>query len=100
VFCANGVAALAVTLALREAGSRLFEDVALIALDDLEWYPLVGAGITALAQPTDVIGRTAFDCLLQRLRGDLSPSRQIDLPARLVVRGSTPIIQDTQPSTN
>jgi LacI family kdg operon repressor len=96
VFCGNGVAALATTLALRQAGCRLFEDVGLIALDDLDWYPLVGAGITALAQPTDAIGRTAFDCLLQRLRGDPSPSRQIDLPARLVVRGSTPMILKTQ----
>lgn len=90
VFCANGVAALATTFALREAGARLFDDVGLIALDDLDWYPLVGSGITALAQPTDAIGRTAFDCLVRRLRGDPGPDRQIDLPAQLVVRGSTP----------
>lgn len=90
LFCANGVAALAATHALRTSGCQLFTDVGLIALDDLDWYPLVGSGITALAQPTDAIGRMAFDCLLQRLRGDLSPSRQIDLPGELVVRGSTP----------
>jgi len=90
VFCANGVSALAATLALREAGARLFDDVGLIALDDLDWYPLVGSGITALAQPTDAIGRTAFDCLMRRLRGEPGPNRQIDLPAQLIVRGSTP----------
>jgi hypothetical protein len=38
---------------LREIGCDLFEDVGLIALDDLDWYPLVGSGITALAQPTE-----------------------------------------------
>ncbi len=49
---------------------NLFEDVGLIALDDLDWYPLVGSGITALAQPTTEIGASAFECLLKRLRGD------------------------------
>nr|WP_154220375.1 LacI family DNA-binding transcriptional regulator [Pseudomonas gessardii] len=89
LFCANGVAALACTTALRALGCRLFEDVGLIALDDLEWYPLVGNGITALAQPTEAIGASAFECLLKRLRGDTSPTRSLDFAPQLIVRGST-----------
>ncbi|WP_433735354.1 LacI family DNA-binding transcriptional regulator [Pseudomonas putida] len=89
LFCANGIAALASTHALRELNCNLFEDVGLIALDDLDWYPLVGSGITALAQPTEEIGARAFECLLKRLRGDDGPVRTLDFSARLVVRGST-----------
>ncbi|VVO78693.1 LacI family DNA-binding transcriptional regulator [Pseudomonas fluorescens] len=89
LFCANGIAALTSTHALRELGCNLFEDVGLIALDDLDWYPLVGSGITALAQPTTEIGASAFECLLKRLRGDNGPVRTLDYSARLVVRGST-----------
>ncbi|MNL54643.1 HTH-type transcriptional regulator KdgR [compost metagenome] len=89
LFCANGIAALASTHALRELKCNLFEDVGLIALDDLDWYPLVGSGITALAQPTSEIGASAFECLLKRLRGDDSPMRTVDFSARLIVRGST-----------
>ncbi|NMZ05507.1 LacI family DNA-binding transcriptional regulator [Pseudomonas proteolytica] len=89
LFCANGVAALACTKALRQLGCRLFEDVGLIALDDLDWYPLVGSGITALAQPTEAIGASAFDCLLKRLRGDTSPPRALDFAPQLILRGST-----------
>ena len=89
LFCANGIAALACTKALRELGCRLFEDVGLIALDDLDWYPLVGNGITALAQPTAAIGASAFDCLLKRLRGDTSPTRSLDFAPQLIIRGST-----------
>lgn len=89
LFCANGVAALACTLALREIGCRLFEDVGLIALDDLDWYPLVGSGITALAQPTAEIGARAFECLLKRLRGDVEIARRVDFAPVLVERGST-----------
>jgi LacI family kdg operon repressor len=89
LFCANGIAALASTHSLRELTCNLFEDVGLIALDDLDWYPLVGSGITALAQPTTEIGASAFECLLKRLRGDDGPVRTLDFSARLVVRGST-----------
>ena len=89
LFCANGVAALACTLALREIGCRLFEDVGLIALDDLDWYPLVGSGITALAQPTEEIGARAFECLLKRLRGDDEAARTLDFAPLLIERGST-----------
>ncbi|PMW94199.1 transcriptional regulator [Pseudomonas sp. FW215-R2] len=89
LFCANGVAALACTLALREIGCRLFEDVGVIALDDLDWYPLVGSGITALAQPTEEIGARAFECLLKRLRGDDELARVMDFSPVLIERGST-----------
>ncbi|QHD07394.1 LacI family DNA-binding transcriptional regulator [Pseudomonas sp. R76] len=89
VFCANGLAALACTRALKALGCKLFEDVGLIALDDLDWYPLVGSGITALAQPTEAIGASAFDCLLKRLRGDDAPTRTLDFLPELIIRGST-----------
>jgi len=89
LFCANGIAALACTRALKASGCRLFEDVGLIALDDLDWYPLVGNGITALAQPTEAIGASAFDCLLKRLRGDHAPTRTLDFLPELIIRGST-----------
>lgn len=89
LFCANGVAALAAATALRAIGSRLFEDVGLIALDDLDWYPLVGSGITALAQPTQEIGARAFECLLRRLRGNDEAARMVDFAPVLVERGST-----------
>jgi len=89
LFCANGIAALACTRALKNLGCNLFEDVGLIALDDLDWYPLVGNGITALAQPTEAIGAKAFDCLLKRLRGDTEPTRTLDFLPQLIVRGST-----------
>ena len=89
LFCANGLAALACTQVLRELNCRLFEDVGLIALDDLEWFPLVGNGITALAQPTQQIGANAFDCLLKRLGGDKSPARELSFAAQLITRGST-----------
>ncbi|AZF57956.1 LacI family DNA-binding transcriptional regulator [Pseudomonas sp. R11-23-07] len=92
LFCANGVAALACSRALKASGCHLFNDIGLIALDDLDWYPLVGSGITALAQPTEAIGASAFDCLLKRLRGDTAPTRTLDFLPQLIIRGSTQLL--------
>jgi LacI family kdg operon repressor len=89
LFTANGIATLTCTRQLHEFGCHLFDDIGLIALDELEWYPLVGSGITSLAQPTHDIGVTAFECLLNRLRGDQQAVRFYDFPAQLIVRGST-----------
>ena len=89
LFTANGVATLTCTRLLRELGCNLFDDIGLIALDELDRYPLVGSGITALAQPTHEIGVTAFECLLGRLRGNEAPARHLDFTARLIERGST-----------
>jgi LacI family kdg operon repressor len=89
LFTGNGVATLDTTRQLHELGCHLFDDIGLIALDELEWYPLVGSGITALAQPTHQMGVTAFECLLGRLRGDLDAVKTFDFQAHLIVRGST-----------
>jgi LacI family transcriptional regulator, kdg operon repressor len=89
LFTGNGVATLICTRLLRELGCPLFDDIGLIALDELDWYPLVGSGITSLAQPTEEIGVTAFECLLHRLQGDQEPARLFDFPAQLIERGST-----------
>ncbi|HDS1737202.1 MULTISPECIES: LacI family DNA-binding transcriptional regulator [Pseudomonas] len=89
IFTFNGVATLAVTRVLHDSGCNLFQDVGLIALDELDWYPLVGTGITALAQPTERIGAAAFDCLLDRLRGESGAARRINFKADMIIRGST-----------
>jgi LacI family kdg operon repressor len=61
----------------------------LVGFDETEWAPLVGPGLTTIAQPTDDLGRLATQCLLERLQGLQLPPRQILLPGSLVVRGSS-----------
>ena len=89
VLCGNAVITLRVAAAVARLGWQLGRDVALIGFDETEWAPLVGPGLSTLAQPTDTLGRLAAQCLLERLQGSTVPPRQILLPAQLVVRGST-----------
>ena len=65
-------------------------DIGFVGFDDPEWAPLIGPGLSAIAQPTDAIGRTAATCLIERLHGLEGPARQLLLPGELVVRGSSP----------
>lgn len=86
---ANGVATLATTLALQALGEPLFERIGLLALDDLDWFPLVGGGISALAQPTHALGVAAFERLQRRIDGDRSAPVRQSFGAELRVRQST-----------
>ncbi|KOU36170.1 LacI family transcriptional regulator [Streptomyces sp. WM6368] len=62
--------------------------VALVGFDDFELADLLRPGVTVVAQDPAALGRVATDRLFQRLAGaDLTPSR-IELPTRLIPRGS------------
>lgn len=89
---ANSVTSLRVAAAAARLGWTLGEDLGLLGIDDPEWAPLVGPGLSTVAQPTDDIGRLAARCLIERLEGMTSPPRQILLPGRLVARGSTRLL--------
>jgi LacI family kdg operon repressor len=89
VLSSNAVVTLRVAAAMARLGWTLGGDVGLVGIDDTEWAPYVGPGLSAIAQPTDELGRIAALCLIERLRGLDLPPRQILLSGRLVARGSS-----------
>lgn len=89
VLSANAVVTLRVATACHRKGWRFGEDLGFVGFDDPAWSSLVGPGLSAIAQPTDDIGHMAVRCLLERLRGEQLPPRQILLPGTLMTRGSS-----------
>lgn len=89
VLASNAVISLRVATAVAALGWRFGSDVGLVGFDDTDWAPLIGPGLSCIAQPTDDLGRVAARCLLERLQGLVLPPRQILLPGELVVRGSS-----------
>lgn len=85
----NAVITLRVADAVARLGWRFGADLGFAGIDETEWAPLVGPGLTTIAQPTDALGRLATACLLERLRGLDVPPRQVLLPGKLVVRPSS-----------
>lgn len=86
---ANAVVTLRVVAAAARLNYRFGARLGLIGFDDPEWAAYVGPGISAIAQPTDDIGRSATTCLIERIDGQAAPARQLLLPGTLVARGSS-----------
>ncbi|MFJ6540441.1 LacI family DNA-binding transcriptional regulator [Streptomyces sp. NPDC003656] len=62
--------------------------VALVGFDDFELADLLQPGVTVVAQDAAALGRTAAERLFRRLDGALVAAERIELPTRLIERGS------------
>ena len=89
VLASNALVTLRVAAAVARLGWRFGVDLGFVGFDETVWAPLVGDGLTTIAQPTDDIGRVATSCLLERLQGHDLPPRQILLAGQLVPRASS-----------
>lgn len=89
IFAANNVLAETAWRVLRERGLALPGDLALVAFDDLPWMSMVTPAITAVAQPTEELGRRAAQLLLRRIADPARAPTVERLQPRLMVRAST-----------
>jgi LacI family transcriptional regulator, kdg operon repressor len=89
VVTSNAVTSLRVVAAMARLNLRLGEDIGLVGIDETDWAPYVGPGLSTIAQPTGELGRLAADCLIERLKGQSPPARQIFLSGELISRGSS-----------
>ncbi|WP_424215110.1 LacI family DNA-binding transcriptional regulator [Streptomyces sp. BI20] len=62
--------------------------VALVGFDDLELADLLRPGVSVVAQDAAALGRVATDRLFRRLSGTPLRPERIELPTRLIERGS------------
>jgi LacI family transcriptional regulator len=75
--------------ALREAGLRVPEDVAVVGFDDIPMAQYVSPGLTSVHVPIFEMGRRAIERLIEAVRSEGSPPRTREvLPTKLVVRAS------------
>jgi LacI family kdg operon repressor len=89
VLAGNAIVTLRVAAAMDRLGWQFGQELGFVGFDDPEWAPLIGPGLTTLAQPTDAIGRAAAACLIERLQGLDVPPRQLLLAGQLMKRGSS-----------
>jgi LacI family kdg operon repressor len=89
VLASNSVTTLRVAQAVAALGWEFGKDLGFVGIDETEWAPLIGPGLTTVAQPTDALGRLATACLLERMDGLNVPPRQILLAGELVPRRSS-----------
>jgi LacI family transcriptional regulator len=92
IFCANDLLAIGVMQAvLMIRGLRIPEDVALIGYDDIDFSASTVVPLTTVRKPTELMGRTAVELLLEEIEGPSSRRRQVIFDPELVERGSTAV---------
>lgn len=90
VFCFNDLLALGALRALREAGLKVPQDVAVVGFDDIEESRYSTPTLTTIAPDKAEIARTAVDLLARRLSGEADRASTRATPGyRLEVREST-----------
>ncbi|MFD5233849.1 LacI family DNA-binding transcriptional regulator [Streptomyces qaidamensis] len=84
IFAGNNRVTVTVIRVLAEQARR----VALVGFDDIELADLLQPGVTVVAQDAADIGRTAAERLFRQLDGTPVTPERIELPTRLITRGS------------
>jgi DNA-binding LacI/PurR family transcriptional regulator len=87
VFVASDLMAFGALTALREAGRRVPDDVAVVGFDDVEQARYVEPPLTTVRQPIIGQGREMARQLLRLVAGEEIPHAVV-LPTELVVRAS------------
>ncbi|MEU3416351.1 MULTISPECIES: LacI family DNA-binding transcriptional regulator [unclassified Streptomyces] len=77
-----------VTVTVVRVLAGLSRRVALVGFDDFELADLLQPGVTVVAQDAAALGRTAAERLFRRLDGTPVAPERMELPTRLITRGS------------
>ena len=90
IFAVNDLMAIGAILAIREAGLRIPEDIAVTGFDDIPAAQFVHPTLTTIAQHPERLGSRAAEMLLERLKGTAPDhGRCEEMPFELVVRESS-----------
>ncbi len=89
VFAANDVMAASAVRAIKEAGLRVPDDIAVGGFDDMAIARTTSPALTTVQQPVTQLGDYAVRGLIDLLEGRATPPLQQMLPVKLIVRQST-----------
>ncbi|NIA69980.1 substrate-binding domain-containing protein [Pelagibius litoralis] len=89
IVCGNDVLALGTLFEAAALGTAVPGSLSITGFDDLELAREIAPGLTTIHAPLVEMGRLAADFLLSEADSGAEQGRHIELPAELVVRGST-----------
>jgi len=90
VFAGNNFITIGAFKAVRDAGLKVPENIALVGFDDLPVALVIDPFFTVASQPAYEMGKQATELLLARIAGQAPPQYQeIVLPTEIIVRRSS-----------
>jgi DNA-binding LacI/PurR family transcriptional regulator len=87
--CFNDIAAIGAIRGLRDLGLRVPDDISVIGFDDIKAAAFLTPGLTTIRQPLAEMGRSAAQCIVNRLNRTEDFKAQVAFEPELVVREST-----------
>ena len=89
LFCDDDEAAIGAMKAIREAGLRIPDDIAVIGFDNIEVGAFAPVPLTTVAQPVEEVASLAVEMLFSRMNGaDSGEVKSVSVKPHLVVRES------------
>jgi LacI family transcriptional regulator, galactose operon repressor len=89
VFADNDMMAVGAMVAIREAGLRVPDDIAIAGFDDVVVARWLNPPLTTVAQFPERLGRRAAELLFERLEGGVDgPGRRVEMPYEVMIRAS------------
>jgi LacI family transcriptional regulator len=89
ILAANDMMALGAMAELHALGVEVPRDVSVVGFDDIEFAALSQPALTTVCLPRSELGRRAVEALLETIGHKEQRGVEIEIPTRLVVRGST-----------
>ncbi len=89
VFAANDLSALSIIEVAGARGLTVPDDLSVVGFDDVPEAARAQPALTTVRQPMKRLGAEAVRMVLTLLAGDTLPETHIELPTRLVARGTT-----------
>lgn len=88
VFAVSDTLAIGALRAAASLGLKVPQDLAVVGFDDIDVAAHVWPPLTTVAQPMEVLGRSAADLVIQRIREPSRPARSLTLRHELRIRSS------------
>jgi LacI family transcriptional regulator len=95
VFVASDTMAVGALRALREAGRRIPEDVAVVGFDDIPSAAHMDPPLTTVRQSIQGLGQLAAETMIQILNEKKTTPHRLVLPTELVIRSSSGMLMDS-----
>ena len=92
IFAQNDLIAAGVLRATKDIGLDVPHDLSIIGVDDIPLSAFLDPPLATFRQDFQLIGRKAASLLIQSINQSDAPSRQLRLPAELILRRSTAIL--------
>ncbi len=89
VFAANDLSAIALLRTALDLGLRVPDDLSIVGFDDIPEASRESPPLTTVQQPMQRLGSAAAGMLFTMLEGGEPAAPEVQLPTRLVVRGTT-----------